>query len=289
MAQQENSIEDLIQHIAQAYESLPKQLKSIAQYVTQHRQNMVVARILDVAHACDVQPSAVVRFAQRFGFSGFSELQAVFRDAYASGATEAGYRQRIQAVISEHTAQMRSAELARGFMQSCQNGIAALSQELDEAAFERAVSILQEAHHIYIMGVRRMYPVAAYLSYTLSHTNKRVALIDGMGGMFREQVGALAAGDALIAISVAPYGAETRHCTELAAERGANIIAITDSSLSPIARLATATLRVEEPETYFFRALSSMMCLAQSLFIALAYRLELDLDVPPAMPAKTAA
>ena len=232
-----------------------------------------------------MQASAVVRFAQRFGFSGFSELQAVFRDAYANGASEAGYRQRIQAVISEHPAQMRCVELARGFMKSCQTGIAALSQELDEAAFERAVSILQEARHIYIMGVRRMYPVAAYLGYTLSHTNKRVALIDGTGGMFREQAGALGAGDALIAISVAPYGTETRHCAELAAERGAAIVAITDSSLSPIARIAAATLTVHEPETYFFRALPSMMCLAQSLFIALAYRLELDLNARPALRA----
>lgn len=276
----ENSIEDLVQRIAQEYETLPKQLKAIAQYITQHRQKMVVARILDVAHACSVQPSAVVRFAQRFGFSGFSELQAVFRDAYANSAAEAGYRQRIQAVISEHPTRIPCAELARGFMKSCETGIATLSQELDEMAFEQAVGILQEAQCIYIMGVRRMYPVAAYLGYTLSHTNKRVALIDGAGGMFREQIGALTASDALIAISVAPYGAETRHCAELAAERGAAIVAITDSSLSPIARIAAATLTVHEPETYFFRALSSMMCLAQSLFIALSYRLELDLNTP---------
>lgn len=280
----ENGIEELVQRIAHEYNELPKQLKSIAEYITQHRQQMVIVRILDVAHACGVQPSAVVRFAQRFGFSGFSELQAVFRDAYANGATTGGYQQRIQAVISEHSGQMGCVELARGFMQSCQTGIATLSQELDEAAFERAIDILQKAQHIYIMGVRRMYPVASYLGYTLSHTRKRVILIDGVGGMFREQVGALASGDVLIAISVAPYGEETRHCAELAAERGATIVAITDSSLSPISRIAAATLTVHEPETFFFRALSSMMCLAQSLFIALAYRLELDLGTPSGNP-----
>ena len=95
---QDNGVEELVQRIAREYDDLSRQLKVIAHYITHNRQQMVVVRILDVARACDVQPSAVVRFAQRFGFSGFSELQAVFRDAYASGTTGVGYQQRIQAV-----------------------------------------------------------------------------------------------------------------------------------------------------------------------------------------------
>jgi DNA-binding MurR/RpiR family transcriptional regulator len=275
---QENGVEDLVQRIAREYDDLSKQLKLIAQYITQHRQQMIVVRILDVANACGVQPSAVVRFAQRFGFSGFSELQAVFRDAYASGATAAGYQQRIQAVISEHPAQMGSVELAHGFMKTCQAGIATLSEELDDRAFERAVNILQDAEHIYIMGVRRMFSVASYLGYALLHTRKRVIMVDGLGGLYKEQIEGLSKGDVLIAISMAPYGTETRYCANLAIERDATVVAITDSSLSPISRAAAVTLTVHESEAYFFRALASTMCLAQSLFIALAYRLELNME-----------
>jgi DNA-binding MurR/RpiR family transcriptional regulator len=276
--EQDSGVEDLIQRVSREYDDLSKQLKVIAQYITENRQQMVVVRILDVANACGVQPSAVVRFAQRFGFSGFSELQAVFRDAYASGATAAGYQQRIQAVISEHPAQMGSVELAHGFMRTCQMGIATLNEELDDRAFERAVNILQDAQHIYIMGVRRMFPVASYLSYALLHTRKRVIMIDGLGGLFKEQIEGLSKGDVLIAISMAPYGTETRYCTDLAIEREATILAITDSSLSPISRAAAVTLTVHESEAFFFRALASTMCLAQSLFIALAYRLELKME-----------
>ena len=85
---QDNRVEDLIQRVAREYDDLSRQLKLIAQYITEHRQQMVVVRIRDVADACGVQPSAVVRFAQHFGFSGYSDLQAVFRDAYASGPSE---------------------------------------------------------------------------------------------------------------------------------------------------------------------------------------------------------
>lgn len=275
---QDNRVEDLIQRVAREYDDLSKQLKLIAQYITEHRQQMVVVRIRDVADACGVQPSAVVRFAQHFGFSGYSDLQAVFRDAYASGTTAGNYHQRLQAVISDHPAQMQSSELARSFLDTCQAGIANVKSDLDDRAFGKAVTILQNAEHIYIMGVRRMFPVASYLTYSLSQTRKRVIMVDGVGGLYKEQMAGLSKGDVLISISMAPYGTETRYCTDLAVEREATVVAITDSSLSPISRAAAVSLTVHESEAYFFRSLAGTMSLAQALFIALAYRLELNME-----------
>ncbi|WP_263768284.1 MurR/RpiR family transcriptional regulator [Propionivibrio soli] len=275
---QDSRVEDLVQRVAQEYDGLSKQLKLIAKYVTENRQHMVVVRIRDVADACGVQPSAVVRFAQHFGFSGFSDLQAVFRDAYASGVSVGNYQQRIRAVISKHPAQMKSPDLARSFLETCQSGIASISATLDDRAFEKAVGILQGAQHIYIMGVRRMFPVASYLAYVLPQTRKRVILVDAMGGMFKEQIEGLSKGDVLLSISMSPYGTETRYCTELAVERQATVVAITDSSLSPISRAAAVTLTVQEAEAYYFRAMAGTMSLAQALFIALAYRLELNME-----------
>lgn len=274
---QDSRVESLVQQVAREYDELSKQLKVIAQYITEHRQQMVVVRIRDVADACNVQPSAVVRFAQRFGFSGFSELQAVFRDAYASGVSTASYQQRIRAVISKQPAQMKSSELARSFLETCQSGIASLSDSLDDRAFEKAVTILQHAQHIYVMGVRRMFPVASYLGYVLMQTRKRVVLVDATGGMYKEQIEGMTKGDVLLSISMAPYGPETSYCTDLAVEREATVVAITDGSLSPISRAAAATLTVHEAEAYYFRAMACTMSLAQALFIALAYRLELKI------------
>ena len=277
---QENGVDELMQRIAREYEDLSKQLKVIAQYVDQHRQQMVVVRIQELADACSVQPSAVVRFAQRFGFSGFSELQAVFRDAYASTTSTASYQQRIRAVIDEHPAHMTSAELARSFLSLCEAGIAEVREKLDDNAFEAAVSLLQEAEHIYVVGVRRMLPIASFLAYALHHTRKRVVLLDGLGGMYREQIQGLSEGDVLLSISMPPYGSETRYCTNIANERKAKVIAITDSALSPISRTAEVTLAVREAEAFSFRALACTMSLAQALFIALAYRLELNIEKP---------
>ena len=90
------------------------------------------------------------------------------------------------------------------------------------------------------------------------------------------QLRGLRANDVMVAISFAPYAEETESLVRQAHERGAHIIAITDSSLSPLARLAKATLLVNETSVFGFRALTNTMTVAQSLFMALAYRLELQ-------------
>jgi len=132
--------------------------------------------------------------------------------------------------------------------------------------------------HIYVVGVRRSLPAAAYLTYLLEHTAKRVQLVSGLGGTFAGQMRAIGKKDLLVAVSFAPYGKETRFCVRVAEARGARVLSLTDSAMSPIARAATVTLLVKEASAFSFRSLTNTMCLSQGLFIALASRLELDLD-----------
>src|SRR3954466_12995157 len=95
------SVDELMQTIAAEYESLSRQLKIIAKYVEQHRSSLMLERISDIAAECKVQPSAIVRFAKRFGFSGFTEMQDVFRQAYTSKvSTSPNYKQRIRKIVS---------------------------------------------------------------------------------------------------------------------------------------------------------------------------------------------
>jgi len=81
--------------IGTEYDALPRQLKSVAKYVEQHRARVNGRPYRDIAVHCGVQPSAVVRFAQRFGYPGFSAMQAVFRHDYTEQASPlASYQQR---------------------------------------------------------------------------------------------------------------------------------------------------------------------------------------------------
>ena len=280
-----STVDELIEKIAAAYESLPRQLKSIASYIEQHRSSVMMDRVSDIAQACDVHPSAVVRFSKHFGFSGFSEMQAIFRQAYTEQvAPIRSYQQRIRKLITNNRARLRGSDIAREFIDGSRHGLDELATGLDTGAFNEALDLLVKAKAIYIAGVRRSFAAASYLAYALQHTRKRVILAPGLGGMHREQISSIRKGDALVAISFLPYGKETQYCVRMAHYNKASTLVITDSQMSPLSRFASVLLTVKEGNAFGFRSLTNTICLCQALFISLAYKLELNIEQPQEDP-----
>jgi DNA-binding MurR/RpiR family transcriptional regulator len=279
--------EQLLADIADAYESLSRQLKQIARYVEQHRDHIGLDRIQDVAQRCEVQPSAVIRFAKRFGFSGYSEMQKIFRDGIAQQiAPSRNYQVRIRRVIEQAQGRLSSADIADEFIGGSIAGMQEFKRDLHSSAFDDAVALLADTPSIWVVGCGRSFAVATYLTYAMQHTDKRVELLSGLGGMYEGNLRGVRAGDVIVVISFTPYARESLECARVAAAHGARLIAITDSQMSPLAAMAAATLVVHESSTFGFRSLTNTMCLAQSLFIALAYRTQLP-SVP--VDAATAA
>lgn len=270
------SVDQFIARITTEYEALSKQLKVIARHVEQHRDHIGLEGIQELAAHCGVQPSAVVRFAKHFGFSGFSEMQAIFREGLTRQlAPSRNYRTRIRDIIDSGAGSLSSVEIAHEFLAGSVAAMHELEANLDADTFMQAVDMLRETDCIWIAASRRSFPVAVYLDYALQHTDKRVCLMSGLGSMHLGQMRSARPGDVMLAISFAPYAEETLAAVELAQERGVRLIAITDSRMSPLAKDAEVTLIVQDNSTFGFRALTSTMGLAQSLFIALAYALEL--------------
>ena len=266
----------LLAAIQDEFSSLSRQLQLIARYVEQHRDHIGLDRIQDVAGRCGVHPSAVIRFAQRFGFSGYSEMQKIFRDGITQQiAPSRNYQARIRSVIADAQGQLSSADIADEFIGGSIAGMHEFKRDLHSSSFDDAVALLAGASTVWVVGSRRSFAVATYLTYALQHTDKRVELLSGLGGMHEGQLRGLRAGDVMLVVSFSPYAPESLSCAQTAAAQGAQLIAITDSRMSPLAALSAATLVVHESSTFGFRSLTNTLCLAQSLFIALAYRLEL--------------
>ena len=275
----QSAVDGLLQRVAQDFETLPRQLQNIASYLERERANIMVQRINEIAEGCDVHPSAVVRFAQRFGYSGFTEMQAVFRSDYTETVTPVrNYRQRIRSVIAEGDGAIGASQMALRFIDASRAGLDELANRFDTKQFDAAVDLLVKAENIYVVAVRRTFGIASYIVYALQHTHKRVHLVSGLGGMYREQIRSIGKNDVLIAISYPPYGKETLYCSRVAHQHKAKVLAITDSSLGALGRDAHVTLMVSEGSAFAFRALTSTICLCQALFVALAYKLELKVE-----------
>jgi DNA-binding MurR/RpiR family transcriptional regulator len=150
-----------------------------------------------------------------------------------------------------------------------------LRETVDADALERSVDLMVKAKTIYLVGLRRSFPVAAYMAYALRHVDKPAHLIDGMAGMLVEQSSMISRFDLLFAISFRPYAKETADIAGTAKAAGATVVAISDSQLSPVSREAEVSFAVRDSEVRQFRSLTASLCLAQTLIISYAQRVEL--------------
>ena len=157
--------EALIKAIAHDFEMLSRQLKAIARHVEQHRSQLGIQSIQEVATLCEVQPSAVVRFAKHFGFTGFSALQKLFRDGLAQQISPSrNYQSRIRQAIESGARDLSSAEIAHALIGGGIAGMEELQRSLQEPAFEDSVNLLAEADSIWLMATRRSFAVSTYLA-----------------------------------------------------------------------------------------------------------------------------
>jgi DNA-binding MurR/RpiR family transcriptional regulator len=91
-----------------------------------------------------------------------------------------------------------------------------------------------------------------------------------MPGMLEDEVDALGPGDLLVAISFQPFHPQTVQAQQRALSRGAKVLALTDSTLSPIAKGAHTVLQVHDAEIGGFRSVACAMVLCHALAVGLA-------------------
>lgn len=240
---------------------MPKRLRQCADYIAANTDRIAVSTVADLADGADVPPSAVMRFCQILGFSGFSEMQRLFRDAYTPGWPD--YETRLSNL---RTASGSPAALLAEFVEAGRLSLEALAKSADQAALDRAVRALSAAQMIHIIGLRRAFPVATYLTYVFEKMNIPAMLHDGVGGLNHRH--ALQQSDALIAITFAPYSDETLSLAADAKQRGLPVVALTDHLGSPLALLSDTVLTVQEVDFGAFRSLSATIALSISLAVA---------------------
>ncbi len=137
------------------------------------------------------------------------------------------------------------------------------------------------------MGQLRSEPVVVLMRYILTMLGRRAVLLDPAGGLASHMARAIEPQDALVAVSFRFYATEVVNIADALAARSVPVVAITDSTLSPLARSASVLFAVPEHEYTFARSLAAPICLAQALMIGLAARLNVGEPSPPRIPVVT--
>lgn len=266
--------QQLEQLIEQRFATLSNRLQQVARYLLDHPDTVAFGTTATIAAGAGVHASALVRFANAFGFSGFSQMQQLFKNRLVQ--TGPDYQSRIAAVKQDDSVPTAQAGLKYLQQISAANerAMLQLTEELDPQLLTQACELLAQARIIHLQGARRAYPVASYASYLLSNTGLAVQLLDGVGYMQQAALNLVNAEDVVLAISFAPYAPETQLAINRAKAAGAKVIVITDSRLSPLAAQADVGLLVREAEVHSFRSLNASMNLIQALVLALIHDTE---------------
>lgn len=247
---------------------LPKRLTQVAAYALDHPDEIAFGTAASIAVSAAVQPSTLVRFAQHFGFDGFSGLQLLFRARLRE--RNSSYEDRLRALEQDGAALAESTNIFNGFLAAAHRSLDTLSTAVEPEAFERAVTLLANAETIYLIAKRRSYPISSYMAYAFGKLRVKCVLVGTAAGIDEDLLAMATPRDAAFAVSFSPYASESAAQARMLASRGVPVVSLTDSAFSPLAECSREWFEVVEADHAGFRSLSASMAFAMALTVSIA-------------------
>ena len=238
--------------------------RRIMQYIVDNYEEAIFLTASQLARRVGVSEATVVRLAQALGFDGYPGMQKKFRK---------GLQDRLSTVTRlEHTVD-HVRQMGDVVVKVLQEDIQNLSQTLRELPleiFERAVSDMQSATRIFVIGLRGAHAPALTLATYLRFLGKQThLLVPGHGEMWDILQG-LDSSDLVVGISFPRYTQVTLEVLEHARKKRARVGAITDSPLSPLARHAHWVLTAHCQLDSFIESFTAATSLVNALLTAMS-------------------
>jgi DNA-binding MurR/RpiR family transcriptional regulator len=248
--------------------ALPKRLNQVATFALDNPDEIAFGTVASIAQAASVQPSTLVRFSQAMGYPGFSQLQDVFRSRLRERILN--YEERLEQLRGHAASASKAHIIFQGFSDAFEKSVASLRDKIEPSQLDAAVAKLAAAETIYLIGLRRSYPISSYMAYAFGKLGVRHVLVQATGGLAQEEIGFAGKRDAVLAISFAPYASETVALAQAVAARKVPLVSITDSGFSPLAPLSGIWFEVAEANFEGFRSMAATLALAATLTVAVA-------------------
>ena len=242
--------------------SFSKGQKRIAAYILENYDKAAFMTANKLGKTAQVSESTVVRFATELGYDGYPTMQKALQEIIRGKLTSIQRRQ-------ASNAQMTDPDILGTVMQRDMNSIHTAIIQADRAEFNRVVDKLVHAEHIYLLGVRSSSFLAGYLNFYFHLIFKNVTLVQNFSaGEIFEQMLHIGPGDVLVGISFPRYSKMTENAVHFACDRGADVIAITDSQMSPLYQLASASLLVRSDMISMVDSMAAPLSLLNALIVA---------------------
>lgn len=263
-------MQDLIHRLNHSGKRLSKGHRRIAEYIVEHYDKAVFMTASRLGEKVGVSESTVVRFAAALGYEGYPQLQRALQELV---------RHRLTAVQRfEMASDIDQSEVLRTVLKADMQNIRLTIEEMDIRVFDEVVERLLGARQIYVMGVRAAAPLAQFLGYYLHYVFDNVHVAsDGVIDVF-ERISRINSKDVLIGISFPRYSTRTLEAMSFAKSRGAQVVAITDGPMSPLAEASTICLTARTDMASFVDSLAAPLSMINALIVSLGLRKREDLS-----------
>jgi DNA-binding MurR/RpiR family transcriptional regulator len=244
------------------FTSLTPKLKAAARYVLDSPKEIAMQSMRSVAANAGLQPASMLRLARELGFESYEALRAVYMSWLSSHDSTLVQR---ATDLRRRSANDDSSQLLAEMFNTEIGNLDQTLGERNAPSFRAAQKALDRAHSIYILGLRSLFPAAYYLHYVCGTFCSKTTLLAGVGGTLVDELRRINTKDVLVAFSFAPYASMTVEASRFAQERGATTIAITDSTVSPVAVGAKITLVAPSVSPSLFPSILPAVAVAQTL------------------------
>jgi DNA-binding MurR/RpiR family transcriptional regulator len=264
-AENPNGHQALSAYIRARFDEFSRSQKDVAQYIVDHLDEAAFQTAEELARRASTSSSTVVRFSQALGFEGFPELQQAARDEYrrrVGGLGSGGGVEMLTATAPLFSLDHTEFEAA---LAADHVNVEDTAHKLSRSDVEAAIDAIVSAEKVLIAGTDQMAFFASYLRHLLMLLDMRAEIVASPS---QEALGRLSRIDErtlVIGLSAGrPHPLITR-TMKLARHRKAGTLAITDATLSEVARLARIRLYYSSNTPAFVRSHTALLSIIQAL------------------------
>ncbi len=251
-------------YIQSRFEQCSRSQKDVAQYIVDHLDEAAFQTAEELARRANTSSSTVVRFSQALGFEGFPELQAAAREEYRrahdthSGGVGNGTGHGGPLFSLDQT-QFEAAIVADHL------NIEQTARKVTRRQIDELVEAIADSGRILVAGTDQMAFFASYLRHLLMLLDLRVELAASPSQEVLSRLGRIDGDTLVIALSTSRPHPLVVRALKLARHRKARTAAITDATLSEVAKLADVKLYYSSSTPSFVRSHTALLSVIQAI------------------------
>jgi len=229
-----------------------KSLAALIQMVNDP-DSVAINNIVTLAEQTNISPASITRLAKLLGFNGFNQFQLIFkqRSKVPSDCTS----QKVKRIIESYDGNSKS--VFEHQLKNAGNNIQYFTEHTSIDTLDRAVNLLAWSNRVFVFGHKQSSAMANILTYGLCLIRNKVQILGQYEHGLAVALGQLRKNDLVVIFSSAPYSNLTVDIASMVKKQSCKVLAITDSSLSPLNDHAVVSINVPTKGHYYTNSLAA--------------------------------